>query len=520
MPNIVSRFLKNGWLISPLMNSSSTEKEQLRHNSSVKRAIGLRRMDELNRFIGQAPFFDPARKRARCPRPREMSGYIRDYFFDETTGKLVQLAILILQSSKIPMLKTSAVDLIKQKEKLLQSRFEEIDFIAERNLSRVLTAFKDNKVCQEHFNSTSGYGLDDVGRETLEKVYAQVFSSEAALVRVNMVCGTHAIACAILGNTKAGERFICLTGTPYDSLEPVLGGKKPSPGSLVDSGAFYIELDLNPKDDDPKIEQAIRDAGDASIYYLQKSCGYSSVRPTYSNEELGKLIRLARKVTPKAKVIVDNCYGEFVELTEPTECGADLVVGSLIKNPGGGLAICGGYLAGTQSMIDNAARRLTAPGVAGHMGPNFNQGRHLFQGLFMAPSTVAQAMKGVLLITSVFEELGMNVKPKASEPRFDIIQAIEFGDKEKLINFARAMQRFSPVDAHVEPEPFQMPGYEDPVVMAGGTFVEGATIELSCDGPIRPPYIAYLQGGLTYHHVKCYLEGALSLSMSGELPFA
>ncbi len=413
-----------------------------------------------------------------------------------------------------------ARDLIKEKERGLAERFDAIDRVAELNLNKVIAAFRENRVAQEHFNPCTGYGLDDTGRDTLDRVYARVFECESAAVRVTMVSGTHAIACAILGNIRAGQRFLCLTGTPYDSLEPVLGGKRESRGSLTDLGAEYVELDLRPEAmSDGELQEAIRSVGPVHVFYLQKSCGYSAERKTYSNKELAKLIDAARKVNATAPVIVDNCYGEFVEVGEPTSFGADLVVGSLIKNPGGGLAIAGGYIAGRKDLVENALIRHTAPGLGGHLGINFGEGRLLYQGLFAAPTVVAQALKGVLLIAAVFEEAGLSVKPAAADDRFDIIQAIEFGDKNKLINFCRAMQRFSPVDAHVAPEPYTMPGYEDPVVMAGGTFVEGATIELSCDGPIRPPYVAYLQGGLSYQHVKCYLEGALNLSFTGDLSF-
>lgn len=413
-----------------------------------------------------------------------------------------------------------ARDLIKEKERALSERFYAIDQVSEVNLSRVITAFRDHRVAQEHFNIATGYGLDDVGRDTLDKIYAQVFQCESAAVRVSMVSGTHAIACAILGNIRAGQRFLCLTGPPYDSLEPVLGGKKASQGSLTDLGAEYVELDLRPEQmDHEELERLIKSVGPVDVFYLQKSCGYSASRKTYSNRELEKLIKAAGNVNPQAPVLVDNCYGEFVEEEEPTSRGADLVVGSLIKNPGGGLAIAGGYIAGRRDLVENALVRHTAPGLGGHLGINFSEGRLLYQGLFMAPAVVAQALKGVLLVASVFEEAGLAVKPSSLEERYDIIQAIEFGDEKKLIDFCRAMQRFSPVDAHVSPEPYTMPGYEDPVIMAGGTFVEGATIELSCDGPLRPPYVAYLQGGLSYQHVKCYLEGALSLSFSGELSF-
>ncbi|MEZ4543375.1 MAG: methionine gamma-lyase family protein [Cyanobacteriota/Melainabacteria group bacterium] len=413
-----------------------------------------------------------------------------------------------------------ARDLILAKERALVDRFSEIDRVSEFNLNKVLTAFRENRVTQEHFNPASGYGIDHIGRETLDRVWAQIFKTESACVRVSFVSGTHAIACAILGNIRPGTRFLTLTGTPYDSLEPVLGGKKESRGSICDLGGTYLEVDLDPASmDRTEIVRALAPLGEVDFFYLQKSCGYSATRKTYSNKELKKLIDAARSVCPTASVIVDNCYGEFVEVDEPSEVGADLIVGSLIKNPGGGLAIAGGYIAGAEDLVESALIRLTAPGIKGHMGVNFGEGRRLFQGLFIAPSVVAQALKGVLLITSVFEEFGMTVKPRAQDQRYDIIQAIEFSDEKKLINFCRAMQRYSPVDAHVEPEPYRMPGYEDPVVMAGGTFVEGATIELSCDGPLRAPYTAYLQGGLSYQHVKCYLEGALSLSFAGEMPF-
>lgn len=413
-----------------------------------------------------------------------------------------------------------AKDLVAKKERELSCQFDEIDDVAKTNLTKILDAFRENKLTQEHFNPNTGYGLDDIGRETLDRVYAQVFGGESALVRVQMVCGTHAIACAILGNVQKDSKFVCLTGAPYDSLEPVIGVKSNRPGSLTQLGARYVELDLSPTDlSEEEVKSIIDKVGASEIYYLQKSCGYSSKRNTYSNSELGKLIRAAREVSPESLIMVDNCYGEFVETTEPLAHGADIIMGSLIKNPGAGLAIAGGYIVGSKESVQNAVIRLTAPGVEEHMGLNFNQGRLLFQGLFLAPSTVSYALKGVLLMSAVFEELGLNVKPNSKDKRFDIIQAIKFEQKEKLINFCKAMQRFSPVDSHVEPEPYRMPGYTDQVVMAGGTFIEGSTIELSCDGPIRPPYSAYLQGGLSYHHVKCYLEGALDLSMSGELPF-
>lgn len=353
---------------------------------------------------------------------------------------------------------------------------------------------------------------------------------------MQFVSGTHALACAILGNISSGEKLLCLTGAPYDSLEEVLGIAGDEPGSLLRMGAKYAQIDLGPhlnagsrtgkpippSDEDEIVQRMtldIKGRSPAHIFYIQKSRGYSMTRRTYSNQEIALMARAVRNVDTEALILVDNCYGEFVEEFEPTEFGADLAAGSMIKNPGGGLCAAGGYIAGSKSAVDAALNRLTAPGVGGHMGHNFNQNRQIFQGLFMAPSVVSSALKGAALVASVFDELGFKVSPGPLDPRFDIIQSIEFGSKEKLINFCRALQRFSPVDAHVEPEPANMPGYQDQIIMAGGTFVEGSTIEFSADGPLRAPFAAYVQGGLSYIHVKCCLEGALALSLSGELPF-
>ncbi|HEY9712765.1 MAG TPA: methionine gamma-lyase family protein, partial [Chroococcales cyanobacterium] len=287
----------------------------------------------------------------------------------------------------------------------------------------------------------------------------------------------------------------------------------------------YLETDLCALSDSAGATSGLQEAiarvipEGAGLIYIQKSCGYSSSRLTLSNRQIARIIEAARAVNPDNVILVDNCYGEFVEMAEPIAAGADLIAGSLIKNPGGGLALTGGYVAGRRRLVDNALNRLTAPGVGGHQGLTFNQNRLVMQGLFMAPSVVSQALKGVMLVASVFEQLGLKVRPAPTARRYDIIQAVEFGDPDRLINFCRAVQRWSPVNAHVTPEPALMPGYQDPVIMAAGTFIEGATIELSADGPIRPPFAAFLQGGLTYLHVKCMLQEALALSTSGELPF-
>ncbi|MGD9681177.1 MAG: aminotransferase class I/II-fold pyridoxal phosphate-dependent enzyme [Candidatus Obscuribacterales bacterium] len=414
-------------------------------------------------------------------------------------------------------------DLISAAEERLAGRFKAVDGIALVNQERVLAAFRHHRLTEEYFAAHTGYGLDDAGREVLDNVFASVFGGEAACVRVQFVSGTHALACAILGNVEPGGRFVCLTGPPYDSLEEVLGIAGDEPGSLKRLGVEYIELDLDPlsQSETAMIEsiERVESAGPASVFYIQKSRGYSSSRRTFSGDDIAKLCQAVRKVNASGLVIVDNCYGEFVEDREPLSCGADLIAGSLIKNPGGGLAIAGGYIAGKRTAVEAALNRLTAPGVGGHMGLSFGENRLLFQGLFMAPFTVSQAVKGAMLIASVFEELGMRVSPGSLEERFDIIQQVEFGQAERLINFCKAVQRFSPVNAHVDPEPCRMPGYQDEVIMAGGTFVEGSTIELSADGPLRPPYSVFIQGGLSYQHVKCTLRGALTLSLSLELPF-
>lgn len=414
-------------------------------------------------------------------------------------------------------------NLIEQAESELEDAFTRMDRIALINQKRVLDSYREHQVTEEYFAERTGYGIDDIGREMIDKVFASVLQAEVAAVRVQMVSGTHAIACALFGNLEPGDTLVVLTGKPYDTLEEVIGAggteQAPVRGSLTALGVKYKELALDPKLSVDELAKQIKAAAPAKLYHIQKSRGYSMSRQTLSNGDIAKYIAAIKSVDAKASTFVDNCYGEFVEEQEPTAIGADLIAGSLIKNPGGGMAITGGYVAGRKDMVEGALLRLTAPGIGGHLGITFNQNRPILQGLFLAPSVVSQAVKGAMLVASVFEKLGMIVHPAPAADRYDIIQAVEFGNRERLINFCRALQSFSPVNAHVSPEPSSMPGYADQVVMAGGTFVEGATIELSADGPLRPPFAVYLQGGLSYLHVKCALLGSLNLSADGVTPF-
>lgn len=401
---------------------------------------------------------------------------------------------------------------IKNAEEKLAPQFERLEEIALSNQQRVLSAFRQHRVTEEHFAERTGYGIDDAARELIDSVFATIFETEAAAVRMQIVSGTHALASALLGNLRRGDRMVCLTGAPYDTLDKVIGNKSHQPGSVVDTGVEYIETDVitayaSAQERAEQIAQLLQTP--TQMVYIQKSCGYSFQRTTISNEQISELASTVHKLNPDCLVMVDNCYGEFVEEHEPTAIGADIVAGSLIKNPGGGLAITGGYIAGKRAPVGAALRRLTAPGIDGHLGILFNQNRLLLQGLFQAPTVVFNAVKSALLVAQVFADLGYDVKPLPTQPRADIIQAIKFGAPEPLIAFLKAVQRFSPVNSHVIPEPALMPGYEDKVVMAGGTFIEGSTIEFSADGPLRPPYVAFVQGGLSYLHVKCAIAGAL-----------
>ena len=379
--------------------------------------------------------------------------------------------------------------------------FREIDSIAEYQQLRVLQAFWANNVSDFHLNGSTGYGYGDSGRDTLESIYAAIFKTEAALVRSQIVSGTHALAIGLFGNLKSGEEVISVTGKPYDTLLKVIGVNGKVDGSLIDSGVKYTEIPLNNASeiDMPAILDTI--SSQTKMIYFQRSKGYE-YRPSINIAELEKAISAIKENHPDLICMVDNCYGEFVEEKEPTEIGADLIGGSLIKNPGGGLALAGGYLAGKADLIRRAASRLTAPGIGQDVGASFNFNRFAYQGLFMSPLIVAQALKGSVLAAEFFASLGYPVSPEAHEHRTDIIQAIRLGSPERVLAFCRGIQKACPLDAHARPEAAFLPGYADPIVMAGGTFVQGSSIELSADAPMRLPYNVFLQGGLSLGHIK------------------
>ena len=397
----------------------------------------------------------------------------------------------------------------KEAEQLLRPEFEYIEDIRDFNQEKVLKAFIDNKVAPEHFYTVSGYGHDDLGKEILDNVFAQVFKTEKAIVRNHFVSGTHSIACALFGNLRYGDKLVSVTGTPYDTMLEVIGkveGREDiRPESLMGHGVLYDEVSLKP---DGTVDfDAIREKIDDTVTMveIQRSRGYS-LRPSVDIETIGKICEIVKSKNPNCICFVDNCYGEFVEKQEPLEVGADLIAGSLIKNPGGGIVETGGYIAGKEKYVEQAAMRLTAPGIGSEGGAMLNQLRLIFQGLFMAPSVVADAVKGAVLAAKVFEDIGYISTPKYNEHRTDLIQTIEFGKPEPLEAFCRTIQQLSPINSHVTPIPDDVPGYEDKLIMAGGTFIEGSTIELSADGPMRAPYAVYMQGGLNYSHVKYVLK--------------
>lgn len=382
----------------------------------------------------------------------------------------------------------------------LKERFEKIDKVAEYNQIKVINAMQKNKVSEMHFNGSSGYGYNDDGRDNLEAVYASVFNTEDALVRPNLVCGTHALTIALAGNLRPGDELLSISGKPYDTLEEVIGIRE-SKGSLAEYGITYRQVDLleNGTFDLDKIKEAINEK--TKVVAIQRSKGYQT-RKTLSVAEIARVINFVKGIDKKLIVMVDNCYGEFVETVEPSDFGADMIVGSLIKNPGGGLAPIGGYIAGTKECIENCAYRLTTPGLGKEVGASLNINKSLYQGLFMAPTVTASALKGAIFAANVYEKLGFKVVPNATESRHDIIQAVEFGIPEGVIEFCKGIQAAAPVDSYVEPEPWAMPGYDSDVIMAAGAFVSGSSIELSADGPIKPPYAVYFQGGLTFPHAK------------------
>ena len=388
----------------------------------------------------------------------------------------------------------------KEIEGLLSERFAAIDETAEYNQLKVIKAMQDNRVSDIHFAATTGYGYNDLGRDTLEDVYASVFHTESALVRPNLISGTHALHVALSGNLRPGDELLSPVGKPYDTLEEVIGIRE-SAGSLKEYGVIYRQVDLLP-DGSFEFDGIAAAVGEKTkLVTIQRSKGYAT-RPTLSVERIGQLIAFIKERKPDVICMVDNCYGEFVERMEPADVGADMMVGSLIKNPGGGLAPIGGYIAGRKDCIDRASYRLTAPGLGREVGASLGLNQSFYQGLFLAPTVVAGALKGAVFAANVYEKLGFSVVPNSTEPRHDIIQAVTLGKPEGVIAFCQGIQAAAPVDSFVTPEPWAMPGYDAPVIMAAGAFVQGASIELSADGPIKPPYAVYFQGGLTWYHAK------------------
>ncbi|MEY8231646.1 methionine gamma-lyase family protein [Oscillospiraceae bacterium 50-16] len=389
----------------------------------------------------------------------------------------------------------------EQAQRELAPQFARIDGVAEENTARVLSAFQKHRVAEGYFAGTTGYGYDDLGRDKLDEIYAELFGTESALVRIQFVNGTHAIAAALFGALRAGDVLASAVGAPYDTLLGVIGAVDKGHGSLKDYGVEYRQVEL--LDNKPDLEGIARTASDPRVraVLIQRSRGYST-RASLSVEEIGEMCRRIKAVNPNTAVIVDNCYGEFVEPLEPTHVGADLAAGSLIKNPGGGLAPTGGYIAGRRDLVEGAAMRLTVPGIGGECGCTLGQSRLLYQGLFLAPHTVAQALKTAVFAAKVMELLGYRAEPASGEVRHDIIQMLRMGEPEALKKFCKGIQFGAPVDSYVTPEPWDMPGYDCQVIMAAGAFIQGASIELSADAPMREPYTVYLQGGLTFESGK------------------
>lgn len=397
----------------------------------------------------------------------------------------------------------------------LADRFAAIDANAELGQAKVLAAMQKNRVSAAHFAATTGYGYDDMGRDTLERVYADTFHTEAALVRPQLVCGTHALAVALSANLLPGDELLAVSGKPYDTLEEVIG-IRPSPCSLAEYGVSYRQIDLLPNGnfDLSKIRKSLSEC--TKLVHIQRSKGYQT-RPTISIESIKKVIEFIKSINNDVIIMVDNCYGEFVESVEPSDVGADMSVGSLIKNPGGGLAPIGGYIVGTKACIDRCAYRLSAPGLGQEVGANLGLLPALYQGFFLAPTVTAAALKGAVFAAAAYERLGFRVVPSASEPRRDIIQAIELGSEAAMCAFCKGIQLAAPVDSYATPVPAPMPGYDAPVIMAAGAFVQGSSIELSADGPVRPPYAVYYQGGLTWPHAKLGVLLSLQKLLDAEL---
>ncbi|KAB2335514.1 aminotransferase class I/II-fold pyridoxal phosphate-dependent enzyme [Bacillus mesophilum] len=391
--------------------------------------------------------------------------------------------------------------IVKEAEEQIASVLKKIDERIDENQYRVLKSFQDHQVSDSHFIPSTGYGYDDHGRDTLEAIYAQTFGGEAGLVRPQIISGTHAISIALFGVLRPGDELLYITGKPYDTLEEIVGIRGDGVGSLKDFGISYNSVPLTDEGiiDYHAVEQAIRP--NTKMIGIQRSKGYAT-RPSFTIQQIKEMITFVKEIKPDVVVFVDNCYGEFVEEQEPCHVGADLMAGSLIKNPGGGLAKTGGYIVGKKNWVEACSYRMTSPGIGAEAGASLYSLQEMYQGFFLAPHVVGQALKGAIFTSAVLEKFGMNATPKWNEPRTDLIQAVQFDDPDKMIAFCQAIQFASPINSHVTPYASYMPGYENDVIMAAGTFIQGASIELTADGPIRPPYAAYVQGGLTYSHVK------------------
>ncbi|MGD1715788.1 aminotransferase class I/II-fold pyridoxal phosphate-dependent enzyme [Dapis sp. BLCC M172] len=402
----------------------------------------------------------------------------------------------------------NSIEYLQAAEQELLPIFSEIDGLVKKNLRRVIDAFRHHRVGVHHFSGVTGYGHDDLGRETLDKVFAEVMGAEAAAVRVQFVSGTHAIACALFGTLRPGDEMLSVVGSPYDTLEEVIGLREEGQGSLKEFGVSYRELPLTETGtiNWQGLESGITER--TRLVLIQRSCGYSW-RPSLSIADIEQIVKIVKRQNPETVCFVDNCYGEFIEDREPMAVGADLMAGSLIKNPGGTIVMAGGYVAGRSDLVEAASCRLTAPGIGSSGGATFEQNRLLFQGLFLAPQMVGEAIKGNHLMAYVFDRLGYPVNPLPLEKRRDVIQAVKLGSPERLIAFCRAIQQFSPVGSYLDPVPAPMPGYESQLVMAGGTFIDGSTSEFSADGPLREPYVVFCQGGTHWTHVAIALEAVI-----------
>ena len=411
---------------------------------------------------------------------------------------------------KISDIKPTVYEMADRAESQIRPIFAQIDRVAQENTRKVMEAFQDHRVSEACFAGTTGYGYDDLGRETLDRIYAQIFGTEAAIVRSQFVNGTHALTCAMFSLSNPGETVLAVTGTPYDTLRCAIGISGDGVGSLRYYGIGYSQVDLTAAGE-PDYEQIRRAAADSKVtgVMLQRSRGYDD-RRALTIEDIRRICEAVREVNPNAHIMVDNCYGEFTDVLEPTQVGADLIAGSLIKNPGGGVAPTGGYIAGKRELVERAALRLTTPGIGGECGSTLGVNRQFFQGLFLASHTVAQALKTAVFCAAMMDQLGIESSPKYDEKRSDIIQMVKLGSADRMKKFCLGIQAGAPVDSYVTPEPWAMPGYDDEVIMAAGAFIQGSSIELSADGPMREPYIAYMQGGLTYESGKLGIMMAVS----------